>query len=407
MICKKKGILRFLLFFLLIMMICLPAVGAQADVFDDAKAVSGGKWVTKGENLLYCMADGSYARNTWLKIDGKVYYFKNRYCQKGWFEYKDQTYYADKNGRVLKNHWIQEQGNRYYVKNTGARCQDTWRIIKGKYYYFHPSGKMAASQFVGDYYVAKSGVRLTSTWLMLKNGDKYYLGANGKMLKKIWLKSGGRLYYLKANGKMAVSEWLNLSSGIYYVNAKGARLANCVVDDYYLDRTGKRLIKVFKGDYIFVGDSRFVGMEMAVGSSEDALYIAKVAMGYDWLNKEAGPLLKKNLTANPNVKVILGLGINDLGNVGRYITYYKELISSFPETKFYCLSVNPLVESRWPTVKNATIRSFNARIKASVPAKYINCYDSLIKKGFRTVDGLHYTTLTYQYINSFIRKKAK
>ena len=60
----------------------------------------------------------------------------------------------------------------------------------------------------------------------------------------------------------------------YYVGANGTRVTNTVKDGYYLNARGKNVIKVFNGDYIFVGDSRMVGMQSAVAPS-DTLYIAK------------------------------------------------------------------------------------------------------------------------------------
>ena len=50
----------------------------------------------------------------------------------------------------------------------------------------------------------------------------------------------------------------------YYVGANGTRVTNTVKDGYYLNASGKNVIKVFNGDYIFVGDSRMVGMQSAV-----------------------------------------------------------------------------------------------------------------------------------------------
>ena len=90
-----------------------------------------------------------------------------------------------------------------------------------------------------------------------------------------------------------------------------------------------------------------VGMKRTYSPS-NTLYIAKEGMGYSWLKSTGGPTLKNNLKANPNVKVVLALGVNDLGNIQSYISYYRSLIKAFPKTKFYVLSVNRWIRKKKP-----------------------------------------------------------
>lgn len=153
-----------------------------------------------------------------------------------------------------------------------------------------------------------------------------------------------------------------------------------------------------------------VGMENSV-SSTNTLYIAKVGMGYDWLADTADETLRKQLKARPELKVVFGFGVNDLGNIEKYIKYYRELIKDFPKTSFYFLSVNPVDEKKETqygySIKNSAISTFNRRLYTAFRSKYINSYTYLKNSGFSTMDGVHYTTATYQKLRSFILTKIR
>lgn len=398
--------LVFALLFLCVAFMAVPhtADAAEKNVITLAKTVKGGRWVKLTKGTRYRYANGTYAKNAWIKVSGKVYRIgTNGYRVSGWFTYNKKKYYADKNGIVYYQRWLTEKGERYYFCENGECAASIWLKSNGKYYYFLKNGKMARSCLVGNYYVNKSGVRIKSAWLVRKNGTRYYFGADGKRLRSTWLKKNAGYYYFMSDGSMAVNRWINNK---YHVDKNGLRQTNCIVDGYYLDKTGKKSVKAFLGKYIFLGDSRTVGMEQAV-SSGDGLYIAEISQGYNWLKTTAGPLLKKYLDANPDVKVVIALGMNDLGNIQSYITYYRELVRSYPDTEFYFLSVNPVVESKLPSVKNSTIESFNKKLSAAFGKKYLDCYNYMKKKGFKTVDGLHYAATTYRAIYNFIITKIQ
>lgn len=365
-------------------------VSAQtANVIAAAKKTSGGKWVKTAKGMKYRLKSGKYAADCWRKINSKVYYFDAEgICAKGWFTYGEGKYYATGANRV---------------------CVKEWRKIKKKYYYFMKDGRVATSRLIKTgkkcYYVNAKGVRVTASWVEIK-GRKYYFDKNGVRLQKKWLKKKGKYYYFASNGVMATNKWV----GEYYVGPDGARMTNCTVDGYYLGSDGKRTVKAFTGEYIFLGDSRMVGMSGAVSSS-DIKYIAKVGMGYSWLNSTAGPTLRSYLNANSDVKVILALGINDLGNIQSYITYYQSLIKKYPKTKFYILAVNPVDEktekAHGYTVKNSQIETFNKKLSTAFGSAYLNSYTYLKKQGISTADGIHYQPKTYMALFNYIVDHTK
>lgn len=377
-----KGKCRKLLLLasLLCLFCCAGIMQASArttDMVASATKTSGGKWVTTSGGLKYRLKNGEYAKDSWRKIVDQVYYFDaDGICAEGWFTYENGVYYATSIHRI---------------------CAKEWHKIGKKYYYFFKSGRLAANRFVKTggkyYYVNAKGARMTDSWVQM-NGKTYYVSKNGVRLQKKWLKKSGKYYYFKANGVMAVNRWV----GNYYVGSDGARLTDCEVDGYYLDSVGKKTVAKNGDSYIFVGDSRMVGMSASVDSS-NVTYIAKSGMGYSWLKSTAGPELKSYLKSDPYVKVVLALGVNDLGNIQSYITYYKSLIKKYPDTQFTVLSVNPVNEkkeaSRGYSIKNSRIKAFNKKLKASFGSAYLNSNKYMTQQGFDTVDGLHYTKETY------------
>lgn len=384
----------------------VQAASSTTNAVSAAKTVKGGKWVKTSAGRKYRYSNGKYASSTWVKIGGSIYRFDEKgICQTGWFTVNNAKYYAAKTGKLYVKKWVKIKNTKYYLQASGVCAANKWVRLNKKYYYFLKDGSLAAGRMVVSggkcYYVNKSGVRVSSTWVKY-GGKKYYFDKNGVRVQSKWIKYKGKYYYMQSDGSMAVKKWI----GDYYVGSDGARKKNCTVDGYRLDSTGKRKTKAFKGDYIFVGDSRMVGMSISK-SPANTMYIAKKAMGYNWLKDTAGPALQSQLNLNPNVKVVLALGVNDLGNVQFYIAYYRNLIKKNPKTKFYILAVNPVDEKKEAAngyhVKNSRIKTFNKKMLAAFGASaYIDSYNYMNDKGFSTSDGLHYTVAVYQDLYNYI-----
>jgi len=100
------------------------------------------KFFTKksGARKYYAQEDGTLAQGL-TTIDGSIYYFNKA------------------NGRMLKNKMKTVDGETYYLTSDGTAAVSEWVQYKDEYYYFDSEGKMAKSQFVGDYYVNSEGVR--------------------------------------------------------------------------------------------------------------------------------------------------------------------------------------------------------------------------------------------------------
>ena len=181
----------------------------------------------------------------------------------------------------------------------------------------------------------------------------------------------------------------------------------------------------------FVGDSRTVDMEHALGSmvSDKVKFISKGYQGLSWFQKTTGDggyrQLLLDLKKQPKrmkKAVIINLGVNDLNNVSSYIPYMRSLANNLSRNyncTMYYMSVNP--------VNSAMIRSYGAgnRTEQQVAAfnrsiyknlcsgrnkcfTYINTCSNLQKYGWISdrhnvgrYDGLHYSNETYLRIYDY------
>lgn len=165
-------------------------------------------------------------------------------------------------------------------------------------------------------------------------------------------------------------------------------------------------------DYtIFVGDSRTVGMcqTVRVGTSEDCS-IAKDGANYnEWLStNETLGRIKSKLTEHPNSNVVINMGVNDYGNIDKYITLYNKLSSDYPKARFVIVSVTHVDDSKTRFVKNKDIENFNSKMKNGLNSNITYCdIYSYIKNNYSKYtdgEGVHYDKETYTAIYKEIKK---
>lgn len=181
------------------------------------------------------------------------------------------------------------------------------------------------------------------------------------------------------------------------------------IGSYYPDVNGAGQPAVTsegKIGYILIGDSRFVGMNMAVdvNSQENRFLIAKNGAGYDFLVYTALPQAARIEKQHPKIDswvYIINLGVNDLRYAWKYAMAYRDLLKS---KHLVIESVNPMDYSVAPPSSQKEIEAFNERMKMIDGVEYLDTYQSLMKNGFSTTDGVHYTTETYTYIYSCIEE---
>lgn len=159
------------------------------------------------------------------------------------------------------------------------------------------------------------------------------------------------------------------------------------------------------GRIIWVGDSRTVGMQQAIGDLDKNEWVCKTAEGYNWfVNTAIGSVnskLKKDDT------IVFNLGVNDLGNVDKYVKKLNSLANGDwkKAKKIIVMSVNPTDSSKYSGgATNEAIKKFNSKMKSGLDGsiKYVDTY-SQIKGSMKTTDGLHYDKTTYKSLYNIIR----
>ena len=148
--------------------------------------------------------------------------------------------------------------------------------------------------------------------------------------------------------------------------------------------------------YWWVGDSRFTGMYIngVIGKKSNEAVVAFAGRGHQWFTKTPEPTgisLLKSCLRDGDV-VILGLGANDITSYNSYISTYRTLMSEYPNVVFKVVSVNPVCDSK-ARLKNSSIETFNAKLKAAFGANFVDTYSKLkpiVNEGNTDKEGLHY-----------------
>ena len=152
--------------------------------------------------------------------------------------------------------------------------------------------------------------------------------------------------------------------------------------------------------YLFVGDSRTVQMQMAVGSTDKA-YIAKVGEGYSYFRDVAIPAISQY--AGQGTTMIINFGVNDLSNAKKYVNLVNANIDAWTNAGItvYYSAVTPV--GAGASVSNAQIEAFNVTVRDNLDPRvtWIDSYAYLSQTGFSSSDGLHYNKETYKSLYSY------
>lgn len=190
-----------------------------------------------------------------------------------------------------------------------------------------------------------------------------------------------------------------------YEKLKGTGGGNSDSDSDSSDKDSTEDKAKIDGRIIWVGDSRTVGMQQAIGGSDKNEWVCKTAEGYNWfVNTAIGSVnskLKKDDT------IVFNLGVNDLGNVDKYVKKLNSLANGDwkKAKKIIVMSVNPTDSSKYSGgATNEAIKKFNSKMKSGLDGsiKYVDTY-SQIKDTMKTSDGLHYDKATYKSLYNIIR----
>lgn len=148
---------------------------------------------------------------------------------------------------------------------------------------------------------------------------------------------------------------------------------------------------------VFVGDSRCVQMQAAVGGG-GSTWICEGGKRVSWMEENAVPRLDN--IVGKGTKVVICMGVNDPWHYPEYaaLTNTKAAEWNARGATVYFVSVNPVWEN--PYVTQEQVDTFNANLPGMLNGvRWIDTASTVKQGGYKLVDGLHYDTNAY--INIF------
>lgn len=234
-------------------------------------------WVSKDASTQYFgLADGTFAKDVWLAIDGKLlhfdsdgtlsqgvrligdtyYIFQNGETASGWREFGGYGYlfgsdgtpqtgwvqedgtrrFLDRSTYQMRTGWLSDSGSTYYLGDDGA-LRTGWQQTGGHYYYFDTTtGAMRTGWFQDGsswYYLDTSTGAMATGWVSL-NGNRYYFDASSGVMQTGWHQEGSNRYYLDPSSGAMHTGWLVLNGYAYYFSTNSGAMftGEHVIDGY-------------------------------------------------------------------------------------------------------------------------------------------------------------------------------
>lgn len=201
-------------------------------------------WVTrtsvsgKYQTGQYVKKGGKLAKDEWVKISGKQYYFEGYTRKTGvsrigkvWYIFNETGAMVKKLGKKLPEGWVKAGTSKYYFKND--RLISGSLEIKGKIYSFLDSRMLTEGfAYTGDD---------SSSYFNNKNGQaSSYHG---------WKKIGGRWFYFGADARGARGGWVRVGGKQFYIDENGMATGYRLIDGklYYFDKSGAMTKRITLG----------------------------------------------------------------------------------------------------------------------------------------------------------------
>ena len=174
--------------------------------------------------------------------------------------------------------------------------------------------------------------------------------------------------------------------------------------------------------YIFVGDSRTVMINDAVGNPENTSFVAKVGMGYSWFQSTAISSVNDIINSSDEpYYIFFNLGVNDaVDGVSANRTITNNYISSLVELsrnewkdqRIIVLSVTPTSDNTTYNHKDSAVVEFNSLMRSGIEGNdnllYCDVYNGIGKNNFSyEPDGLHYTNSMSKTIYEYVINNCK
>lgn len=168
-------------------------------------------------------------------------------------------------------------------------------------------------------------------------------------------------------------------------------------------------------NYLFVGDSRVVGMASCNAGSNCTFY-GEVGQGLSWLKNNQSEIesqiqsVSKNATGD--TAVVFWMGVNDCSYVNgeSYASYFNDLQKKYPDVQICVASVGAVDDNLSSNVKNSDIQRFNSELEENLvqTVKWVDVYDYTVSHNCANSGdpyGVHYTYTSYEQIIQLMKER--
>ncbi|MDO5100263.1 MAG: C39 family peptidase [Eubacteriales bacterium] len=204
---------------------------------DGTMAVNQWVWDEANRVWYYTLEDGRYARESWVQIEDQWYHFRKGGLMDRNLWLGD--YYLNADGAMAVDQWVWDETLQswYYTLADGRYARASWLNINDAWYHFQTYGQMDRDTWIGDYYVAGDGKMAAAQWIWsVPDSDWFYVDENGRYYSEKWLPDNEKYYYFERYGNMARNRWI----GDYYVADDGVMATSQTIGGrYFVDETGR------------------------------------------------------------------------------------------------------------------------------------------------------------------------
>ena len=284
-----------------------------------------GSW----KNGMYKKSGGKLAKNEWLTIGGKKYYFDDyyrvEYLQRingVWYIFSGDGELLVTLGSMLPEGWKQAGSDWYYFR--GQEVIYGSLTIGGKIYTFNESRMEGAGLTWGSsrsYENNSSGQAIANSGWKLVDGSWYYFQRTNQTDRYGWLTEGGKFYYFDYSG--AVTGYQVIDSKLYYFNASGALTTSYTVQEGW---------KLIGGNYYYFQNGDVLHGTVATISGKTYLFdydgkLAKNTAVSQWYADANGVIVTNTWKTIDGVKYYFGAdgrrltGVQNIGGTVYYLDY--------------------------------------------------------------------------------------
>ena len=209
---KKKKNLLFLILAVLFIGLFAGSTTVSAFSLPKLQNAEAGQVVQRGRYYYYRYTDKTYAKDQYLRINKKLYYFNK--AGKRWFGMhtsNGKKYYFGTNsqGYLYRNRLFRYRGHYYYAKRNGVLATGWYTLPSGKTYYFDSAGRA----YTGRKKINKTNYYFGDNGVLDHSGLRYNLASDCALL--INADTGKVLYSKNAN--------------LQHANASTTKIMTCIL----------------------------------------------------------------------------------------------------------------------------------------------------------------------------------